>query len=131
MLVTDGNQNLGNAQREAKAATAAGVSLDVVPVMLTPRSEVAVEKIDVPSSARRGQPFEMRVVLGNDAPEGSERSVLGKLTIIRKTAEREEAIVTQDIVVPPGKRVFTISEEIDQPDFYTYEARFSPDACRG
>ena len=127
VLVTDGNQNLGNAQREAKAATAAGVSIDVVPVMLEPRSEVAVEKIDVPANARRGQPFEMRVVLGNDAPKGSERSVAGKLRIVRKTAEREETIVTQDIVVPPGKRVFTISEEIDQPDFYTYEARFSPD----
>ena len=127
VLVTDGNQNLGNAQREAKAATAAGVSIDVVPVMLSPRNEVAVEKIDVPTSARRGQPFEMRVVLDNDAPEGSQRSVPGKLRIIRKTGEREETIVTQDIVVPPGKRVFTISEEIDQPDFYTYEARFTPD----
>ena len=127
VLVTDGNQNLGNAQREAKAATAAGVSIDVVPVMLVPRNEVAVEKIDVPANARRGQPFEMRVVLGNDAPEGSERSVAGKLRIVRKTGEREETIVTQEIVVPPGKRVFTISEEIDQPDFYTYEAKFSPD----
>ncbi|MEM8946625.1 MAG: VWA domain-containing protein [Planctomycetota bacterium] len=126
VLVTDGNQNLGNAQREAKAATAAGVSIDVVPVMLTPRSEVAVEKIDVPSNARRGQPFEMRVVLGNDAPEGSEQTVSGKLTIYRKTAERTQAIVTQDVDVPPGKRVFTISEEIEQPDFYTYEAKFSP-----
>jgi len=127
VLVTDGNQNLGNAQREAKAATAAGVSIDVVPVMLVPRNEVAVEKIDVPANARRGQPFAMRVVLGNDAPKGSARSVPGKLRIIRKTGEREETIVEQDIVVPPGKRVFTVSEEIDQPDFYTYEARFSPD----
>lgn len=127
VLVTDGNQNLGNAQREAKAATAAGVSIDVVPVMLSARSEVAVEKIDLPANARRGQPFEMRVVLGNDAPEGSQRSVAGKLEIVRKTGEREETIVTQPVDVPPGKRVFTISEEIDQPDFYTYEARFSPD----
>ena len=126
VLVTDGNQNLGNAQREAKAVTAAGVSLDVVPVMLTPRNEVAVEKIDVPSNARKGQPFEMRVVLGNDAPEGSEQTVSGKLTIYRKTAERSEAIVTQEVDVPPGKRVFSISEEIEQPDFYTYEAKFSP-----
>jgi len=127
VLVTDGNQNLGNAQREAKSATAAGVGIDVVPVMLSARNEVAVEKIALPANARRGQPFEMRVVLGNDAPEGSQRSVPGKLRIIRKTGEREETIVTQDVVVPPGKRVFTISEVIDQPDFYTYEARFSPD----
>ncbi len=127
VLVTDGNQNLGDAQRGAKAATAAGVSLDVVPVMLVARNEVAVEKIDVPASARKGQPFEMRVVLGNDAPEGSQRAVPGKLRIVRKSGEREETIVVQDVVVPPGKRVFTISEKIDLPDFYTYEARFSPD----
>jgi len=126
VLVTDGNQNLGNAQREAKAATAAGVSIDVVPVMLTARSEIAVEKIALPANARRGQPFEMRVVLGNDAPQGSQRSVAGQLRIVRKTGQREETIVTQEVVVPPGKRVFTISEEIDQPDFYTYEAHFSP-----
>ncbi len=127
VLVTDGNQNMGSAQREAKGATASGVSIDVVPVMLTPRNEVAVEKIDIPANARRGQPFEMRVVLGNDAPEGREQSVSGTLDIIRKTGEGPETIVSQPVVVPPGKRVFTISEEIDQPNFYTYEARFRAD----
>ena len=127
VLVTDGNQNLGDAQREARRATAAGVSLDVVPVMLTARNEVSVEKIDVPARTRRGQPFEMRVVLHNDATEESQQAVAGKLRIVRKSGERETDIATQQIEVPPGKRVFTIAEEIDQPDFYTYEAHFTPD----
>src|SRR5262245_59862297 len=39
VLVTDGNQNMGNAYREAQAAAAAGVSLDVVPVYLAARGE--------------------------------------------------------------------------------------------
>ena len=127
VLVSDGNQNLGNAQREARATTAAGVSLDVVPVLLTSRNEVSVEKIDVPASTRRGQPFEMRVVLHNDAPRESQNTVAGKLRIVRKSGDRETDIVTQEIEIPSGKRVFTISEEIDQPDFYTYEAHFTPD----
>ncbi|MCG8448352.1 MAG: VWA domain-containing protein [Pirellulales bacterium] len=126
VLVTDGNQNLGDAQREARSATAAGVSIDVVPVKLTARSEVSVEKLDVPATTRSGQPFEMRVVLHNDAPEGSRQTVSGKLRIVRKSGEREVDLVTQQVEIPPGKRVFTVSEEIDQADFYTYEAHFSP-----
>jgi len=126
VLISDGNQNQGNAQRDARAAAAAGVSIDVVPVMLSARSEISVEKIDVPASARKGQPFEIRAVLRNDSPEDAGHSVSGKLRIVRKTGQREETIVEQDIVVPPGKRVFTISEEIEQPDFYTYEAHFTP-----
>ena len=117
VLITDGNQNVGDAQRDAQTAAAAGVSIDVVPVHLTARNEVAVEKIDVPGNTRRGQPFEMRVVLRNDAPEGSEQPVAGKLRIIRKAGEREEILTEQDINVPAGKRVYTVPEEIDQPDF--------------
>ncbi len=128
VLITDGNQNQGDARRGARAAAATGVSIDVVPVMLSARSEVAVEKIDVPAGARKGQPFEMRVVLRNDSPEDLGKTVPGKLRIVRKSGQREETIVEQDVDVPPGKRVFTISEEIDDPDFYTYEAHFSPNA---
>jgi len=117
VLISDGNQNQGDAQRDARAAAATGVSIDVVPVMLSARSEVSVEKIDVPAGARKGQPFEMRVVLRNDSPKDSGLSVAGKLRIVRKTGQREETIVEQEVEVPPGKRVFTISEEISSPIF--------------
>jgi len=126
VLVTDGNQNLADARRDARSAAASGVSIDVVPVTLSGRSEVSVEKIDVPASARRGQPFELRAVLRNDAPEGSDLTVAGKLRIKRMAGDSEDVIVVQEIEVPPGKRVFSIPEEIYQPDFYTYEAHFTP-----
>ena len=127
VIVTDGNENLGNARREARSAAASGVSIDVVPILLSSRGEVSVEKLDMPSNARRGQPFHMRVVLRNDAEESKEQAVKGKLRIIRRSGDREEPIVEQDVEIPPGKRVYTVPEEIDLPDFYTYEARFTPD----
>jgi uncharacterized membrane protein len=126
VLVTDGNQNVGNAYREARAAADAGVSLDVVPVYLSARGEVSVEKVDIPAGVRRGQPFDMRVVLRNNAPADSKQAVKGKLLVIRKAGEREETIAEQDVAVEPGKQVFKIPQQIDQPDFYTYEARFVP-----
>lgn len=126
VLVTDGNENLGNAYREARAAADGGVGIDVVPIYLEPRNEVSIEKVDLPSNIRRSQPFDMRVVLRNDAPEGSAASVPGKLVVIRKAGAREETVAEQEVTIAPGKQVFTIPQEIDQSDFYTYEARFVP-----
>ena len=129
VLVTDGNQNLGDARTQARAMVDAGVSIDVAPVFLGSRGEVAVEKLTIPSNVRRGQPFDLRVVLNNTtipAP-GASGAVRGKLRIVRKTGDREETLVEQAVTLPPGKTVKMIREEIDQPDFYTYEARFVPD----
>ena len=124
VLVTDGNQNVGNGYREARTAADAGVSIDVVPVYLEPRGEVAVEKLDIPAGVRRGQPFDMRIVVRNDAKPGDDRAVKGKLVVVRQAGQREETIAEEEVTVAPGKQVFTIPQEIDQPDFYTYRASF-------
>ena len=126
VLLTDGNQNLGDAYREARGAADGGVSIDVVPVYLEPRNEVSIEKVDLPANIRRSQPFDMRVVLRNDAPAGSNDAIAGKLVVIRKSGQREETVAEEEVTIPPGKQVLTIQQEIDQSDFYTYEARFVP-----
>ncbi len=102
VLVTDGNQNLGDALEQARQAADLGVSIDVVPVPLAARDEVAVEKIDIPPGVRRGQPFDLRVVLRRDVqgPERAMRSTVdrqsvaepsvvpGRLRLVRKAGQR-------------------------------------------
>ena len=51
----------------------------------------------------------------------------GRVRIVRKARDREEILADAPVEIEPGKRVFTIREEIAQPAFYTYEARFVPD----
>ncbi len=127
VIVTDGNQNMGDALEQARAVANAGVSIDVMPVPLERQSEVSVEKVALPADVRRGQPFELRVVLDNSPPlDGGGKEVAGQIRIVRKAGDREETLAEAPITVEPGKRVFTLREEIDQPDFYTYEARFVP-----
>ncbi|MEX0612383.1 MAG: glutamine amidotransferase, partial [Pirellulales bacterium] len=53
--------------------------------------------------------------------------VSGKIRIVRKAGEREETLAEAPVDLGPGKRVFALREEIDQADFYTYEAQFVPD----
>ncbi len=65
VIVTDGNENIGNALEQARGMAQSGVGIDVVPVRYAPRSDVAVERISIPPEVSRGQPFQLRVVLNN------------------------------------------------------------------
>jgi uncharacterized membrane protein len=129
VLVTDGNQNIGDALEEARAMADAGVSIDVLPVPLEQATEVSVESVALPADVRRDQPFELRVVLNNatGANSGAAKPVRGRVRVVRKARDREETLADEAVELQPGKRVFTIREEIDQPSFYTYEARFVPE----
>ena len=98
----------------ARALAEAGIGIDVVPIRSRVLGEVAVEKVTIPSDVRRGQPFDLRVVLDNTAAEGEQpQPVEGRLQVVRKAGGREEVLAEQDITLEPGKRVFSIREEID------------------
>ncbi|QDU90602.1 von Willebrand factor type A domain protein [Pirellulimonas nuda] len=125
VIVTDGNENVGSALREARAMADAGVSIDVLPVPLERHSEITVDKVALPADVRRGQPFELRVVVDNDSEPGSS-PVAGTLKIVRKAGDRETTLSDQPVELAPGKNVYTIRETIEQSDFYTYEGRFTP-----
>jgi uncharacterized membrane protein/Mg-chelatase subunit ChlD len=129
VLVTDGNQNVGDALEEARAISEAGVSIDVMPVPLDQQSDVAVETFALPPDIRRNQPFEARVVVNNTSTDetGAGKSVKGRIRIVKKAGEREETLVDEPHEIKPGKTVFPFRQEIDQADFYTYEASFVPD----
>jgi uncharacterized membrane protein/Mg-chelatase subunit ChlD len=132
VLVTDGNENLGNVREQARAMADAGVSIDVMPVPLARRSEVSVEKLAIPPNVRRSRPFELRVVMKNTSAGGGAagQPVSGRLKIVRKAGEREETLTDQPITLELGTSALTLSETIDQADFYTYDARFVPDDPR-
>ena len=127
VIITDGNQNIGDALEQARALADAGIGIDVVPIRSLAQGEVAVEKLMIPADLRRGQPFDLRVVLNNTAAEGQATApVDGRLQVVRKAGGREQVLTDQEISLEPGKRVFSVREELNLPDFYTYEARFIP-----
>lgn len=129
VVITDGNENIGSALRQARALADSGVSIDVLPVPLEPRGEASVDKIVVPADARRGQPFDVRVVLEYEPPKGSpSQTATGTLSIIRKSGDREENVAEGPVTLKPGKNVFPIKQTIERSDFYTYEARFTPES---
>lgn len=129
VLVTDGNENVGNSLEQAQALAGAGVGIDVVPVRYEHRGEVVVERIVMPNNVRRSQPFDLKVVVTNIRQATAEDPgvATGTLTI-RKRLGDQVAVVSEDKVkLPPGKRVFAVRQQMDSTGFYTYEAVFVPD----
>lgn len=133
VIVTDGNENLGDASSVAPSLAANGIGIDVVPVKLTTRAEVAVEKVTIPPDIRRGTPFEVRTVLNNfvEPGEGADQSkVPGRLRLTRTFGGREELIGEQEVELPPGKTLIGFNHVIDKPAMYTYKAVFVPDDAK-
>ena len=85
VLVTDGNQNQGNALEQAQALASASIGIDVVPIRYHARADVAVERVILPSDVRLNQPFDLRVVLSNnsDPKPGDKGEVPGRLRITK------------------------------------------------
>ncbi len=129
VIVSDGNQNIGDALEEARAIADAGVSIDAMPVPLDERNEVTIEKVAIPADVRQNQPFELRVVMNNESSDASQAAtpVSGKLRIVRKAGGREETLIEETRVIEPGKSVLALPENIEHANFYTYEASFTPD----
>lgn len=126
VIVTDGNENLGQARKLARRVAEAGIGIDVVPVMLDASSEVLLEKIDLPTNIRKGQPFEARVVVNNYTDGGTAKPVQGKLRVKQKVGGEESLLLEESITLDPGKNVFPLRHQIEQPAAYIYDAEFVP-----
>jgi uncharacterized membrane protein/Mg-chelatase subunit ChlD len=133
VILSDGNQNLGNAADQAKALANAGVGIDVLPIRYRTRQEIIVDRVTIPPDIRRGQPFDIRVVITNTCEPTAKSSgdVPGRLVLERTTGERKDILSDESVTLKPGKNVFTRRQEIDNPNFYTYEAHFVPDKLEG
>lgn len=128
VIITDGNENQGDSRAVAQSLAEAGVGIDVVPVSMTARAEIAVEKVTLPTDIRKGQPIEARVVVNNytvPTDDNNGGKIPGKLKLVRQSGQAEELLSEQEVVLNPGKNVFSFEHKIDQPAMYTYKADFA------
>lgn len=129
VIVTDGNENLGDAKTIASTLADNGIGIDVIPIRLSTTSEVAVEKIALPPDIRRGQEFQTRVVLENFTKPSKENptgEVTGKVRITRHVGGQDELLYEQVETLKPGKNAIAFQDKIENPAGYVYRADFSP-----
>jgi Mg-chelatase subunit ChlD/uncharacterized membrane protein len=127
VLMSDGNENIGNAEEQARIAKQNGVQIDVVPLGAGQRNEneVMVERVEAPAVAERGQRLPIRVLLRNHNPN----PVVGDLTL-RQIIEGVAKPLgpAQSVRLAPGLSTFKFNQPLggDKAESYTYEAEFVP-----
>jgi len=113
VLLTDGNENQGNAREATRRARAEGADIYAVPLKNDLAGEVLVERLVVPQEVKFGESFLVRVVAW------SAREATGRISLYRDG----EFVGAQPVKLTPGKNVFAYQQSIDQGGFHIFQAR--------
>lgn len=129
VLLTDGNENQGSAKIAANLLADRGIGIDTVELASSARGDVSVDKIIVPPQVRRETPFDLTISLERrvNSKNAAAGPVEGRLQLIRKSSADEKLIAEERLSLDVGRKVLQVREQLDESNFYTYEARFIPD----
>ncbi|HEY7311088.1 MAG TPA: VWA domain-containing protein [Gemmataceae bacterium] len=127
VLISDGNENLGNAEEQARLAKTLGVEIDVLPLAAgqTNEDEVLVERVEAPPVIEQGARVPVRVLIRSHNPN----VVVGRV-ILKQIIEGQKApaMETRVVALRRGLNVITFTRKLtDEQRSYSYEAEFLPE----
>ena len=111
VLLSDGNENIGEALGAVAAARALGVSVDVLPLGVARGGDVSVQKVSVPSLLKKGQTFEVKIFAQADTNREA------TLRLFRN----DQFLGEQKIELNAGKNLFAFPQTLTEPGFYSYD----------
>jgi uncharacterized membrane protein len=117
VLFSDGNQNVGDALREARIAAAKDVDVDVFMLAAQQGHEVMVEQIVIPPRVRKDANFVVRAVISSD------------------TAQTAQLLITRDgtpldpmpVKLSVGTNVIDIPDQLSDGGYHEYQVTIVPD----
>ncbi len=117
VLLSDGNQTLGNAGQMARLANSLGI--EIYPVSLTAQQvgkEVILDKLETAENISLETPFELKVQISSNAENRAE------LLLLRNN----ELVSNNPIVLHSGKNLFRFTDAVKEPGLYLYKAVVNP-----
>ena len=143
VLISDGNENVGTADEQARIARDNGVQIDTIALAPGYRneSEILVQAVESPRVAAQGQRLPIRVLIRNSSPN---KVVDGRLDVTKASTGENSTVEIEDgpqllemgkppkVRLLPGLNVFRFRDRVDpQGDSsFTYRATFTPTESR-
>ena len=115
VLVSDGNENLGEAVTAVAAAQPLGVSIDVVPLGAERRNDISLQRLGLPGNVKKGTTFEAKIFAVSDEP--------GPATV--RLFRNNQLLGEQDVSLEAGKNLFTFPQTLPNSGFYTYDVEIA------
>ena len=118
VLLSDGDENRGNARDAARQAKGDGADIYAVPLKNEYGSEVLIERLVAPPEVKYGESFLVRVMAW------SAKDTTGHLSLYRDG----DFVGAQPVKLSAGKNVFAYQQAIDRGGFHIFQARLeAPD----
>ncbi|MCL2640389.1 MAG: VWA domain-containing protein [Phycisphaerales bacterium] len=113
VLFSDGNQNTGDALREARIAAAQDIDVDVILLAAqTQGNEVMVEQVIIPTQVRKDATFAIRAIISSDIPQPARLSV---------TRDGIHMPIGNDrVMLKAGTNVFDIPDSLSVGGYHHY-----------
>ncbi len=121
VLMSDGNDNMGDLLTEARRAKADGIPVDIVPIRYRHRNEVYFDRMIAPTYAEPGEQAPVRMILHTHRPVSGTLSVFlnGKLVELPEESAR--------VRLAAGSNTLYMKLPIQSSGTQTYQAVFRPD----
>lgn len=113
VLMSDGNENIGDAMGALVAARSLGVSLDVIPVGVARANDLSVQKLSLPSNLKKGASFDAKIFVQADHPTPA--------TV--RLYRNDQYLGEQQVQLDSGKNLLTFPQKLTEQGFYNYDVR--------
>ena len=113
VLLTDGNENVGDAMSAVLAAKPLGVTVDVVPMGVTRVNDVSVQRLQIPPKLKKGQAFEVKIFV--QADQATPATV--------RLYRNEQYLGEQKVDLSAGKNLFSFPQTLPDAGFYSYDVQ--------
>lgn len=121
VLMTDGNENMGDLLTEAAAARAEGIAIDVVPLWYEHGGEVYFDRMAAPTQVEEGDMVPLRMLLH------AERRATGRIDVYHNGRLVKLPEEYARVTLEPGSNPFILKVPVHGGGPQRFEARFIPD----
>jgi uncharacterized membrane protein len=113
VLLTDGNENVGDGMSAVLAAKPLDVTVDVVPLGITRANDVSVQKVQIPPKLKKGQSFDVKIFVQAEQAQ----------TATVRLYRNEQYLGEQKVDLAAGKNLFSFPQTLPEAGFYSYDVR--------
>jgi uncharacterized membrane protein len=111
VLLSDGNENIGEALGAVLAANPLGVTMDVLPLGTSRGGDVSIQKLSLPNNVKKGQTFEVKIFAQADKAQ----------TASVRLYRDEQLLGDQKVEIAAGKNLFTFPQTLTDSKFHSYD----------
>lgn len=112
VLLTDGNENVGDIKQQVKLLGEQQIPVDVMPYYPSKDKDVAIEQFHAPSSLYLGENSKLSITISSTIDTKSQLRI----------TSNNETIIDEKIQVKKGKNSYSFNHLILKPGFHTFKA---------